>query len=247
MEFLLLSLKLEEHANFYYTKFTKRCYYILFMITVRLSLFNRQILAIMELDTKHHNYGEGEHMTRTKKFVFLFIILILFSLLLANIVVNQRATALPFSLSLPVSYQLFAAPIVNYLFWASLIGLIVLLLLALIIIFWPVDATSRLVKKEAGQLTIDKKAIDSFVDSLLEEEHWITDHSVKTRLTKNKIKISVNGTLRPIFNVREKSSRLINRIETELQSLLGLEDRKKIRIELKNFKAGNKRNAPRVV
>ncbi|KRK37808.1 hypothetical protein FC62_GL001143 [Amylolactobacillus amylotrophicus DSM 20534] len=201
----------------------------------------------MELDTKHQNNREGEPMTRTKKIVFLFIILILFSLLLANIIANQRAVSLPFSLVLPVRYPLFSAPIVNYLFWGSLVALIILLILALIIIFWPIDAQTRLVKKDAGQLTIDKKAIDGFVNSILEQEHWIVDHSVKTRLTRNKIKVSVNGTLRPIFNAREKSSRLINRIETELHSLLGIEDKKKIQIELKDFKSGNKRNAPRVV
>lgn len=135
----------------------------------------------------------------------------------------------------------------NYLFWGGLVLTVVLIVGLFVITLWPKTFQLYRTSHNNGQLRVTKKAIDNFTLSSLQHEPFISDPKVTTKLSKNRIKVKINGALRPSSNAKLQGTLYAKRLEEDLKQLLGIEHDRKIDIHLTDFKRNRKSNQPRVV
>ncbi len=176
-------------------------------------------------------------MSKLKKSSIIVVSLLIIPLLFSVIVDNQEVGQFSFVLLPFTQYPLIGEYAASYLFWGSSLIFVLVIVLILIVLFYPHNRTSILFKKGKSELRINQKAITHFVQASLAQEQFIDEPKVKTKMTKHKLKIYIEGTLKETTNVSEKYQLAAKDIENKLQNLLGITEEKQVKVNLKNFES----------
>lgn len=179
-------------------------------------------------------------MNKLWKSLLSIFIFLLFLIFLFVMIENQNVVVLPFRFASMFSYPWLSLPLSYFLFWGSAISS-VLLVIALIGVWLVPDSKNTFVlEAKHGKLKIEKKAIENFVLEIVKNEAFIENPSVKVKLPKKEVKVTVLGKMRQVMNIPENQRRLIQRIEEELRILLGTKDNIAITVHLNDYSSSRK-------
>ncbi|MBO1126621.1 alkaline shock response membrane anchor protein AmaP [Enterococcus faecalis] len=174
-------------------------------------------------------------MTVFKKSIYILLLIILLPIPAYCLLGNKALSNLNignFDLS---KFDFLQKYLSVYLFWASLITIILGILLMLIVLFFPEQKEEILFSKRNGQLKIKNKAIEQFIISMIEQEKWLKNPKISSKFVKNKLKVSVIGDFNQSIDLKEQSNLLNQRMTNELCHLLGITEEKYINIELRQY------------
>lgn len=127
-----------------------------------------------------------------------------------------------------------------FLFWAAIVFSIVVLILILVLIFYPRVKQTFVLKEDGNRLTLDKKAIEGFVRSKLKGVGFVSEPTVKVRATTSKIKVNVNGQLTRTSSIIGKTGTLMEEIRNELQEIVGKDEKVKVDVTYKEYEKEEK-------
>jgi hypothetical protein len=122
-----------------------------------------------------------------------------------------------------------------YLFWSGIVLTIVLLGILIITLLWPRTYSLYLHQKTYGQVTVSKKAIENFTLSALQKEPFIGNPSVSAKISRNRIKLKISGSLLNSINAKQSTEKFLDQFKSDLSTCLGITERKKIKIKLVKF------------
>jgi uncharacterized membrane protein len=186
-------------------------------------------------------------MYRSKKVFILITIVLLLPLLFTNIVQNQYLANLSFKLIKMENYPFIGSYLPFYLFWGSILVMILLIILFCFILLYPRNRTEIRHSKSNGNLSIKKIAVEQFVLAALFQETWLKKPKVSITMKKNRIKIFISGSCsNNETNLLDKTTELSLRIKQELSTFLGINDSKQITVEIKQV-SNKKASNPRVI
>ena len=174
-------------------------------------------------------------MNRGIKAIGIILSLILMSVMLMVIAISSPYLNLPFGIG---RGEFLRNSLANYyfrqyLFWIALAVTVILLIVILVLIFYPRVKQTFVLKEDKGRLSLDKKAIEGFVSS----------PDVKVRATKNKIKVKVKGQLTRTSSLIGKTNALMTEIQNDLQEILGSQEKIKVNVAYKTFDEEEKNTA----
>lgn len=181
-------------------------------------------------------------MKKSLKVLIMIALLLLLLPLLYTLIGTQAWGQLPFRLLPMASYPLIGSYLDQMLFWLTLAFMVFVILLMLVIAFYPKAHSELAIDQEAGSLTVQKKAIESYVLEAVKEEPFIADPAVKVRITKNKVKVEVKGKLRKVFQVTDKQERLAEKIKTDITKLLGDNSQVTTNVVFKDYRTEKRNN-----
>lgn len=121
------------------------------------------------------------------------------------------------------------------MFWGSIVLIVIIILALLFVIFSPKKVNKIEIKKDSGVLKFDKKAVENFALSIVEEESDILNPSVKAKMTKKKIKLLISGDLPDEDNIAAREQIVMDKIAVKFDKLLGVESKVETHIRFKNF------------
>lgn len=190
-------------------------------------------------------------MSRGKKALGIILSLVLLTILLP--VAFSHSPYFDFPLSLyernVISYSPFQYFWRQYSFWvASILSLLVIILL-LVLIFYPKTKQVFILNEDGGRLSIDKKAIEGLVRSHLREKEFVDQPKVNVTGTKNKINIAIKGELKRTSSLVGKTNALMTRIQQEVKHTLGTEENIQVAVTYTDFTKdkNTKTQKPRVI
>lgn len=123
-------------------------------------------------------------MYRSKKVFILITIVLLLPLLFTNIVQNQYLANLSFKLIKMENYPFIGSYLPFYLFWGSILVMILLIILFCFILLYPRNRTEIRHSKSNGNLSIKKIAVEQFVLAALFQETWLKKPKVSITMKK---------------------------------------------------------------
>ncbi|NHI67771.1 alkaline shock response membrane anchor protein AmaP [Lactococcus garvieae] len=118
-----------------------------------------------------------------------------------------------------------------FLFATGILGILLLILL-LVIIFYPKRYTGFVLGEGRGELLLKKSAIEGFVRETLKENGYIKDPKIDTLLGKNKIKLAIKGEIIPRVQISEKSLLIEEEIRKGLKEFLGVNHHLSLKIKV---------------
>ena len=110
-----------------------------------------------------------------------------------------------------------------FLFATGILGILLLILL-LVIIFYP--------REGRGELLLKKSAIEGFVREALKENGYIKDPKIDTLLGKNKVKVVIKGEIIPRVQISEKALLIEEEIGKGLKEFLGVNHHLSLKIKV---------------
>ncbi|MCD1023895.1 alkaline shock response membrane anchor protein AmaP [Enterococcus sp. SMC-9] len=187
-------------------------------------------------------------MRKSTKVVLLLVIFFLFFPLFHTLITTQYVAGWSFVLRPFTTYPLIGDAMGQFLFWSTA-GLLILLIISIfVIIFFPKVSNELEINTENGTLTIQKKAIESYVLTAVKEEPFIANPSVKAVIKKKKIKIYVSGQMRKVFQTTQRQQALADKIKTDLNQLFGAKQEIVTDVIFKDFRDQKHENdEPRVL
>lgn len=187
-------------------------------------------------------------MRRISKVMLILALVILLILMFFNVVQNQDVISLPFYFMSMYQYPLIGPYMGTLILWTSIIFLILIIVSIVIILFFPKKEEQVQFSKEKGKLVIQKKAIEHFIFSIVKQESFIDVSSVKIKMTRKKLKVTIIGKMRLTDAVPQKYEELTCTIKENLETLFGLTNQINTQVILKD--TANKKNdgnKPRVI
>ena len=181
-------------------------------------------------------------MSRGFKVVGMIVSLVLCSVLLMVMAMTSPYGEFPFGLNRGkfLVDTLSNEYVQQYLFWVAVFFVILLLLLIVGLIFYPKSTQTFLLKEDAGRVSLEKKAIEGFVRSKLNETEFVESPKVKVHATKRKIKVMVKGELKRTSSLLSKTEAVMVEIQNELQQLLGSQEKVNVEIVYSSYEKSGK-------
>lgn len=133
------------------------------------------------------------------------------------------------------NYPMIGQYVPYYLFYGSLVFVVLLIICIFIIIFFPNKRQTLQFKKGNGVLKIEKKAIDNFVLTSIKKENYVHDPKVKTKIKRHKIIIMIKGHLLNYPDIEQQNAAFTSQLQQDLEQLLGITEDKKIYVHLTNY------------
>lgn len=185
-------------------------------------------------------------MRKSTKALFILALILLAIPLFYTLVANQFVAAgLPALLPL-TDYPLVGSYMPQLLFWVS-VGFLVLAVVGIIVILlFPGQSASLEIEKDAGNLTIQKRALESYVLETVKEEPFIRDPSVSIKVKKEKIDVLVTGKMRKVFLLTDKQDQLARAIQHNLAMLVGPNMKIETNVRFKDYQKKEAVGTPRV-
>lgn len=185
-------------------------------------------------------------MNILKKIGFIVVLLLIVPLLFFIVIENQQVVDLPFRFAPIKMYPGVGPYMADYLFWGSTVLLILFLILILVVLFWPMNRTTIIYHKGSSSLKVNKKAVDNFILAAIQQEDYIAEPRVKSKLKKNKVMVFIEGNVKATTDVSGKIQLFTNKLETELREFLGIEEDKQVIVSLKNLATSDSKKTKRV-
>ncbi|MEX2803578.1 alkaline shock response membrane anchor protein AmaP [Streptococcus sp. H31] len=125
-----------------------------------------------------------------------------------------------------------------YLFWLALGFMALVLMIIMVVAFYPRTYTEiELEDNQSGKLKLKKSALESYVRTVVEEEGVMKAPNVSAKLYKNKFKIRVSGKVIPRINITEKVLGLKEAIRTGLDAFFGINNKVDYRIDINHIES----------
>ena len=136
----------------------------------------------------------------------------------------------------------------RYVFWGTVVLASLILLLMLVIVFYPKRRLEIQLADADGKLMLKNSAIEGFVRSLVTDHGLIKDPTVSVNSRKNKCMVSVKGAIVPSENIIKRSQLIQEEIASGLTEFFGINHNVKLKISVSDFKpkTPTKKNASRV-
>ncbi|NSN12593.1 alkaline shock response membrane anchor protein AmaP [Enterococcus faecalis] len=188
-------------------------------------------------------------MRRGKKVLFSLSALIFATFLFVVLVHYQFVYPLNVYFIKPEDYPIIGSYLPFYLYWGSLIGMVVIALAIIGIIFKPTEVTSIKLSEGKGKLEIKKSAIASMVQAQLVQSNLLKDSKIKVKMYKRKIKVRIIGNTNDNTEVVSQTNQFIENIDAYIKEFIGLDNTLKIEVVFKNMARSsiNKKRQKRVV
>ncbi|MBJ8349844.1 alkaline shock response membrane anchor protein AmaP [Streptococcus zalophi] len=195
-------------------------------------------------------------MSKLTKIISFLIGILVLIFLGAVININAHRVILPdymswlqYKIELPSYLTMFNGDFLSqYLFWMSLVLFFAVIIVILVVLFYPRTKTEIDLKEKQGTLLLNKSAIEGFVRSLINNKEIMETPNVSVKLYKRKFKVVVSGTLESRVNVIPEVSQIKADIEKGLKEFFGLNQSVKFEISVKKIRPPKKEPvAPRVI
>lgn len=188
-------------------------------------------------------------MTRRKKTLFSFIGLIFETFLIAVFVHYQFVYSLNIRFVDPQDYPFIGSLLPFYLYWVSLIGIVMIALAIIGILFKPTEVTAIKLSEGKGKLEIKKSAIAGVVQSQLFQTNLLKDSKIKVKMYKRKIKVRIVGSTSDNKAVVSQTNQFIESVDAYIKEFIGLDTAIKTEVVFKNTarSSTNKKRKKRVV
>ena len=192
-------------------------------------------------------------MSKSRKILFLILCILILTILIPVLLDFHKVSGLGLQL---FSWKLFTwrqIPFVGYyfsryVFWGTLILAGLILILMLVILFYPKRRLEIQLADANGKLMLKNSAIEGFVRSLVTDHDLIKDPTVSVNSHKNKCMVSVKGAIVPSENIIKRSQLIQEEIESGLKQFFGINQNVKLKISVSDFKpkTPTKKNISRV-
>lgn len=111
----------------------------------------------------------------------------------------------------------------NFLFWGSLVFILIFLVLSLVFLLWPKRYTEvNLSEDGKGTLLLKKSALEGYVKSVVDANGAMTASTVQVSIYKKRFKVKVAGQMRSRTAVVQQLSQLEQEIRDGLETFFGL-------------------------
>lgn len=173
-------------------------------------------------------------MKTSKKIIFTLVMFVISLFLYEVIAYYQSVVGLSgkmVSLSnLPLGKYL------TYFYFYGGITLLIAIFVYVLLMWFYLDRHDvlTLAEDKKGKLQLKSSAIESYVHLIIGENQWIDDAKVTVNSKKDKIFIDVSGNLRRTSGVIGKTDLLIQQIQTDLRTFLGIKKEVSIEITFKD-------------
>ena len=171
-------------------------------------------------------------MSQRRKIGVICLMLIMLPVALAHVIMYQSLVSLPFSIPMLTDWPLVGPYIPEYLFWLSSILCVFIIVGILVLVLWPNKRTEWTFQKDSGTLTISDTALSHFVAAVVASEPWIGAPTVQAVSNKKSLTIKVDGQMTGLAQTPLKAQQVTQRIETELEQLLGVSEPKNVHVRL---------------
>lgn len=178
-------------------------------------------------------------MSKLKKTITLFFLLILMCLCFSVVVSFQIYVPMPFYFISLEYYPLIGNWLPIVMFYIGVITCIILFISILIIIFYPKKISQFTLKKANGYLQISQKAIEGFVVQSLKSEKLIENPNVNATLSQKRIKIKVKGDFQIVSDLYGKTEQWSGYLENQLQELIGSDVKISIKVKFEKPRLQN--------
>lgn len=179
---------------------------------------------------------DSEKLKRSKKWFLIISLILLLPLPLYILWSNNHLWQQYLGLKLPDLVSLNDLWIWYLVIISALSGLLIIVLL-LILLFWPTRNKFQLIHKPTGQVKITNKAINGFINASLADLPYLQNPKVSSKLTNHHLRIRVTGDLAPGDSVKQKLVAYLKQLEDNLRQLLGVQQKPKIEIRFTNFES----------
>ncbi|MGR4071199.1 alkaline shock response membrane anchor protein AmaP [Streptococcus parasuis] len=111
----------------------------------------------------------------------------------------------------------------NFLFWGSLVFILIILFLSLVFLLWPKRYTEVNLSEDGnGKLLLKKSALEGYVKSVVDANGAMTAPAVQVSIYKKRFKVKVAGQMRSRTAVVQQLSQLEQEIRDGLENFFGL-------------------------
>lgn len=135
----------------------------------------------------------------------------------------------------------------NYIFWTAFVFAVIILMVVILVIFYPSAYTEvELNDSKTGTLLLKKSAIEGYVQTIVNESGYMKSPSVKAILYRKNFKIIVAGKVVPRVAVIEKTHQLSLDIQNGLEQFFGIEKKVNFAVNVKHIEEKKKATSSRV-
>lgn len=123
----------------------------------------------------------------------------------------------------------------RYIFWGTLVLSALVLILILVILFYPKQYLEIQLAEKKDTLKLRNSAIESFVRCLVIDHRFMKDPKVQVNIRKNKCFVYVEGKILPSDNISNRCLVIQNEITHGLKQFFGIEREVKLEVKVKEF------------
>lgn len=169
-----------------------------------------------------------------KLLIIVFFVLVILSIV-PTLIYYQDAVDLPFRIGNLESVRYIGEYVPVSMFWIAACVCVVSILWVIGVFFTSNKKLSYTFKTSKGMLTIEKNAVQGFVQSILEDYDFVGKPNVKVHLKKHTADIDVHAQLKRTSELYGKHEVIAQRIEQELADLMGVKDKITIRVRYTGY------------
>lgn len=177
---------------------------------------------------------------------FGIIASVLLITLLFSVLVNTQYVANLHFIN-PEDYPIVGAWIPYYLFWGSILFIILALLAILVVLFFPKSKTQINLRHSDDQLLLTDKAVEGLVKASIQKFDFINDSKIKVKLRKSKIRIDIFGEVKTKSNAVQKANQLAESVKADIQNFLGVKDAVELKVIFNNIDKKTEASKSRVM
>lgn len=161
-------------------------------------------------------------MSRIKKGIFIFIDLIMLSLILLILWENFNAMNFPWQIKEVTQVSDFGQYVPQYIFVFCSALALVLFVSLIIFCFMPKTYLSIILDDKMGHLVLKRSAIEGLVRENITELGYIRQPSIKIKLFKKKVKVLIKGEILPREEAVERIEKISHSLQSDLQNFFGI-------------------------
>lgn len=175
-------------------------------------------------------------MSKSRKILSLIFCILILTILIPVLLDFHKVSGLGIQLFTWKKIPFVGYYLSRYVFWGTLVLASLILLLMLVILFYPKRRLEIQLADADGKLMLKNSAIEGFVRSLLTEHGLIKDPTVSVNSRKNKCMVSVKGAIVPSENIIKRSQLIQEEIASGLTEFFGINHNVKLKISVSDFK-----------
>lgn len=170
-------------------------------------------------------------MNKFLKTILILLSLVLLSIFLSVVAIYYFIASNPLDFSSLQQFVLTNNYAQVYLFWVAAALAILTVIGIFVILFYPKRVTKFVLKEKRGQLALDKRAIEGYVQTSIKQEDFMDNPKVNVVATKNKIRVKVRGQLKKTSGLIGQTDAWAEMVEAKLHQLLGSEEKVSIKVK----------------
>ena len=179
-------------------------------------------------------------MSKSRKILFLILCILILTILIPVLLDFHKVSGLGLQL---FTWKLFTwkqIPFVGYylsryVFWGTVVLASLILLLMLVIVFYPKRRLEIQLADADGKLMLKNSAIEGFVRCLLDEHKMVKNPKIQVHTRKKKCFVYVEGTAVLSDNIANKFEVVQNEITQGLKEFFGIDREVKLEVSVKEY------------